>query len=309
MDEWIDTVARRLGSPIFTDGDEVRFNCWRRDCGSSGTLDSKYHLYVNPTSGKYFCQRCQRGGTLEYLAKALGVEAPGKSLLQWDRVINAFLYGEDNAEAKLDTSLAWPDEYVAIFPGTQAYNYLHSRGITDEMIQFYQIGFGTGFLKNRVIFPDVDKDDKLVYWVARDYAEDRPRAKYRNADAPREKQVFNLGRIERSKCRDRLVITEGPISAIIAGYDAVSTYGKYVTGEQIDKIAKFEASEYVIAGDGDALYDAISLATRLHRRGLNVKFVRMTGDEDPASIGSLEIKKRIDCAPRWSAMSSLEMMV
>lgn len=308
-DEWVEVLAKRLGPPIFTTRDEVRFNCWKQECGSTKTPDTKYHMYVNPIAGKYFCQRCQKGGSLEWLAKALGIEAPGESLLHWERVIQSFVFG-DKEPVKEVPEIQWPEEYNALFVGTKAYRYVQERGITEQMIDFYQIGFGTGFLKNRIIFPDTDKDGKLVYWVARTYAEDgKPRAKYRNADAPREKQVYNLGRLERDNMKDRVVICEGPISAIIAGYNAVATYGKYVTGEQIDRLARFKAAEYVIAGDGDGLYEATSLATRLYRRGLNVRFARFFGDEDPASVGPAVVQQRIESALTWNSTSVLEVLV
>ena len=305
-EEWVELLAKRLGPPIFTTGDEIRFNCFRNDCGVSGTKDSHYHLYVNIKEGKYFCQRCQRGGTLEYLCKVTGVPLPGQTLLSWNVVINSFLFPTRSEEVK-DAPLDWPSEYLPMVSGTKARAYLAERGITDSDIEFYQLGIGVGKLKNRVVFPDTDVDGNLVYWVARTYGNHK--AKYRNADAPRERQVFNLGRIERSKDKRRLVICEGPISAIIAGRNAVSTYGKYVTSQQISRIVAFKAEEYVVAGDGDAVYEAASLASRLFKKGCNVRFVRMQGSEDPADVGSSGMLGRIENALRWSSLSGLEVFV
>lgn len=304
MDSWTHIIAQRLGPPILTTSDEIRFNCWRPDCGN--TPDSKYHLYVNTSRGKYFCQRCRRGGSLESLAKALKLPAPSESLTVWQRVINSFLFGDKDLEED-DTYVPWPQEYEKMIPGTHAHRYLLSRGISDKKIATYQIGFGIGQLKNRIILPDIDEDGNLVYWVARTYSNHK--AKYKNATAPREKQIFNLGRIAQRGYRGRLVICEGPISAIVAGYDAVATYGKYVTGTQINRLATYGADEYVIAGDGDAVHEAVSLATRLYRRGLNVKFVRFSSDEDPASIGGLEIRRRIRNANKWHEFSAMEVLL
>ena len=65
MDELIKIISARLGSPILTCGDEIRFNCFRLDCGKRGVTDSSHHLYINPIKEKFFCQRCQKGSTLE----------------------------------------------------------------------------------------------------------------------------------------------------------------------------------------------------------------------------------------------------
>ena len=228
--------------------------------------------------------------------------------MMWDRIINEFLYGKKNGDDEYKSEyVSWPAEYERMLPGTQAYRYLQERDISDEKIDKYQIGFGTGKLKNRIIFPDFNKEGNLCYWVARTYGEHR--AKYKNATVPRERQVYNLGLLEARGARDRIVICEGPISAVVAGYDAVATYGKYVTGLQIDRLVRFEAEEYVIAVDGDAIPSAVSLAKRLWRRGLTVKFVRFAYHEDPASVGGLEMSRRIRTAMAWTGMSALEVLL
>lgn len=306
---WIGVVSQRLGAPVNTNGDEVRFNCWRPDCGASP--DTKHHLYLNPRKGKYFCQRCQRGGTLESLARALEISPPEDNLLSWDQAIRNYLWGE-SIEEEDQPSISWPQEYSPISPGFAAYTYLLERGVSNKKIEEYEIGFGVGSLKNRIIFPDVDERGRLVYWVARKYGKldgNKRAPKYTNADAPRKFQVYNLGRIRQKGWNRRLVICEGPISALVAGLDAVATYGKYVTKEQVAKLVACQAEEYVVALDGDAILQSTSLATRLYRKGLNVKFVRFSHDEDPASVGVREMRRRICQAFPWDGISSLKVMV
>jgi len=306
--EWVDILAKRLGTPLLTTRDEVRFNCWREDCGASGSLDTKHHLYVNPVEEKYFCHRCQRGGSLESLSKALGITPPGYSPSGWDKFVRSLLEKPSVSPiSELDpVPLEVPEEYVEMIPGTKAHSYLLSRGITDEMIRHYRIGLGLGFLRNRVVFLDVNSRDEVVYWVARDYSGSSRRPKYRNADAPRDNQVFNLGRLERDRYRGSLVVCEGPISAIAAGYNAVATYGKYVTKAQLSRLVNFRAEEYVIAGDGDGQKDANLLATRLSRKGARVRFVRMTGTDDPASVDKGELLQRLCEAPVWTPFTVLD---
>ena len=225
----------------------------------------------------------------------------------WERIVNGFLFGKPQEETEqLHVSL--PEDFVPIFPGTKAHEYLRSRGISDARIEYFRLGFGTEELKNRIIIPDYNRDGDVVYWVARTYG--KHKAKYKNATAPREFQVFNLGRLLASGTEiDRVVICEGTISAIVAGYDAVATYGKYVTGSQITILARAAAKEYVVAFDGDAPYEAASLATRLRRRGLYVSWVRFSRSEDPASVGALESRRRIRRAKEWNALSAVEIML
>lgn len=322
MDPLVEQFSSRLGSPIFTNSEEVRFNCYRKDCGGPGRPDTKHHLYLNPIKGKYFCQRCRRGGTVEYLAKSLGVQSPEKVLGVWDKLVNSFLFG-DSEEEKLSsaTYATIPRDYIEILPGTTAYNYLISRGIDDLTMQQYQLGFGTARLfeipreehplyagKNRVIFPDFNSDGTLCYWVARTYS-GLHKSKYKNATVPRDSQVFNLGRVQSRGYKGQLVICEGPISAIIAGENAVATYGVYVTGSQIDRLVAHAADEYVVAVDGDAVGEGVSLCSRLWKRGLNCKMVRFAPDEDPASVGRDEFQRRVNTAVVWNANAALEVLM
>src|SRR5690606_31573407 len=114
------------------------FNCWRADCGLSGTRDTKYHLYVNPVSGKYFCQRCQRGGSLEYLAKILGIATPYGTLSMWTTLMNEYLYGSQESTESVKEVVNWPEEYREVHQLSQAYQYLLSRGISDQRIRHYK---------------------------------------------------------------------------------------------------------------------------------------------------------------------------
>lgn len=145
MDGWTESISARLGTPVLTNGDEVRFNCWRNDCGSSS--DTKYHLYVNPRKGRYFCQRCQRGGTLDFLAKVLNLSPVENSLHAWDRIIQEYIWGSnEEIDSDGDASISWPSGYHPISKGFEAHKYLSSRGISDERISFYDLGFGGGKL-------------------------------------------------------------------------------------------------------------------------------------------------------------------
>lgn len=315
VDSWIEVLTPRLGTPVMTTGDEVRFNCIFKDCGDKP--DTKRHMYVNPVKGKFFCQRCRRGGSLDFLARNLGLESPEKSITMWESVIHGFLFGTESSE--VTEKVIEPLDTYPVIPGTEAYRYLKSRGISDKRIEYYDIKFGTRSLfgiegadranyigRGRVAFMDYDKSGELVYWVARTYSGHT--AKYKNAKAPREYQVFNLGRMQRDWIKERVVICEGPISAIIAGKDAVATYGKHVTGSQISKLISFDAGEYIIALDGDATAEAASLATRLYRRGCKAKMIKFSREEDPASVGSLEFRRRVNGAKVWSSDSAMEVL-
>jgi hypothetical protein len=84
---------------------------------------------------------------------------------------------------------------------------------------------------------------------------------------------------------NQIIITEGPISAIIAGRSAICTYGKYVSAYQIQMMNKLECGEFIVALDGDALEEGIALANTLYSLGKKVKYIMFEHGDDPASLG------------------------
>jgi DNA primase len=88
---------------------------------------------------------------------------------------------------------------------------------------------------------------------------------------------------------DSVVITEGAISAVMAGVDAVATYGKYVGPEQVEMLIKLQSVtdrpvKYLVALDGDALNFSQKLARSLYERGLETYLVNLPLEHDPASL-------------------------
>lgn len=318
MDPWIRQLSSKLGAPKQTTGDEVRFNCWRPNCGSDGSPDTKYHMYVNSKESYFFCQRCRKGGTLAFLAKVLKVDSPERALALWDELINEFVFGtkEITEQTKIDAKAALPLDFVPVIKGTRAAKYLLSRGIDQATAEYYGLGFGTARLSNipkenqglyagrgRIIFPDFDENGESLYWVARTFKDHY--AKYKNAKIDVGGKIYNLGRLKREGRYDRIIICEGAISAIAAGRDAVATYGKTVTKEQVETLVDFGADVYYIAIDGDAKDKAVRLANKLFRRNLDVRFVHFSYEEDPAYIGFESIQGRIKEATVWDEFSEV----
>jgi len=301
----IELISRRLGKPDLTSSDEVRFNCFTSNCGAlNREADTGKHLYVNPKKERYFCHRCQKGGTLQYLSKILDLPAVEDEVTLWTKVINEFLYGITVTSKKVE-KLLLPSDFEPIISGTKAYKYLISRGITQEQVEYYNIGFGTKALKNRIIFPDYDKNGELIYWVARTYG--KHKAKYKNAKVSRVSKVYNIGRWLFSSY-EQVIICEGPISAIITGYDAIACYGKYISPSQIELISSLPCKEFIVALDGDATVESIRLGTCLARKGLNVRIVKFLYDEDPALIGYDNMRKRINDALPYDLFSLVEVL-
>jgi len=264
-----------------------------------GQPDKNYHLYVNPTRylygirGWFYCHRCKAKGPLHRLLN--NSDTSNHAVSEWSSFVLK-LRGAFKKEKEPKPSVSLPKDYVEMIQGTQAYEYLQKRAITDAQIEFYKIGFGVKDIRQlekedrpnyagsgRIIFPDYDDDGDCVYWVARTYKGHK--VKYKNpAKSNARDKIFNLSKASRYQT---CVIAEGVISAIACGYNGIATYGKEVTQQQIDMLVSVSFDHYHIAHDGDARKESLHLAERLSCRGCDVSLVCFSRDEDPASVSNM----------------------
>jgi hypothetical protein len=320
---WIDGIggihvgnlSEKLGPPKNTASDQLRYNCYNPNCGGKGP-DTKYHLYVDPVKGVWFCHRCQRGGNLETLLRNLGVDVDDVPVSKFNQE-SFFDFPSMKSRPNVIRPVQMPEDYTEIRRGMEAYAYLQQRGIGEAEIERYRIGFGTQNMRKvdrdqqyrfagwgRIIFPDYNMLRKLIYWVARTYKGHK--IKYRNAQVPSRDIIYNFARTQREGY-DQAIICEGPISAIRAGKNGIATYGKYVTAGQRELLARASFGEYVIAFDGDARKDTVKLAKFLAERGKSVRVVYFAFDEDPASVD--DFSERVKNARIWDPYEDLVFLL
>jgi len=319
-----------LLKPILGEGadsglDELSFDCpfcLKR----KGTSDTGKHLYVNPSrvlhdsTGWYYCHRCKATGPISRLLKN---SKSVKSATKWEEFLLS-LRSQTKVETKPLVTVSLPEDYTPILKGTEAYKYLISRSINDEIISEYKIGFGSKNLRNlnkiersryagsgRIIFPDFDSLGNVVYWVARTYKGHK--VKYKNPFVDSRDKLFNL--VRASEYED-VIITEGVISAIVAGRNAVATYGKEVTTTQVSMLSDLKFDKYYVALDGDTLKkdpwsklppSSVRLCELLLRRGCDVRIVELPFNDDPASVK--DFGSYIKSASKYDFATSLRLIM
>ncbi len=254
---------------------------------------------VYPDSQSFYCFGCGAGGdiisfvmraeNLEYveavrfLAKRVGVQVPDD--------------GDDEASLIKSKILQINKETAKFFHqclkqpfGKDAYNYFKDRGLSDQIITSYGLGFAPnswdslykhlkakGFsdyemysaavvakgksnhyydqFRNRVIFPIIDLRGNVIAFGGRVLDDSKP--KYLNsADTPVFKKSRNLFSLNfaKSATTDKLILAEGYMDVIAiyaAGFkNVVATLGTALTEEQARLMSKY-AKEIVIAYDSD----------------------------------------------------------
>ena len=164
--------------------------------------------------------------------------------------------------------------------GKHALAYLKSRGITEEDIIKYNIGYCTsGTYKNMVIIPSYNSEGQLNYFTGRSFEKD-PYTKYKNPEISRD-IIPNEHLINWSL---PLVICEGMFDAIAIKRNAIPLLGKNIQSELRKKIVTSTIKKIYIALDTDAMKQAIRFAEEFLNEGKEVYLIDLKG-KDPSEIG------------------------
>lgn len=260
---------------------ELRFNCpFCRENGDTHNDHKMYIRYDKLKPGVFWCHRCESKGRV-----ALNDLIISGSVTDAYDLLNKYLSSDivnDEEES----------EYY-IIPKTKPsnnsmpYEYLKSRGITDEDIEYYNIRVGE--LDNKQFYGRIVIPNKVFskrwtdMYIARTFLGDKIR--YKNPSSSKSHSlVFNLHNIE-DNC-DRIIINEGVINSIIAGRDSVATFGKYVSSDQLKLILSKNPKKVYVSLDTDAKDIAIELCERIRKiSNCKVYLVELPDNKDASDLG------------------------
>ena len=267
--------------------------------------DTHYHLYINldlvinEEKGWFNCYRCSVTGPIRFLLGDKHKVDNTTNLKNWKQVVNQKLIGVQKEEIR-PKKADLPLDYDTLFIGSMAHQYLLSRGLVNADINFYQIGCGSKDLRGmeksdrqsyagsgRIIFPDFDEEGNCIFWVARSYVGHQ--IKYKNCSASARDKIYNYSYVVNN--HKTIIITEGPISAIMAARNAVGIYGKGITEEQIRILLNGKFDHYIFALDGDLKARNYFFLNRF--MGCKCSRVELKGKEDPASIDDFTERVRL----------------
>ena len=138
--------------------------CLFNHCDEDSRKDEG-HLYFNATTGQYQCKKCGEQGNIVTLAKFLGDSikniAITDSVLTEPATVSAL---KDKPVIKLDPTQV--GQYHQALP-ERIREYLNNRGIPDDIINDFQLGWGKFFGKNWITFPVNNKDGECQYFKLR----------------------------------------------------------------------------------------------------------------------------------------------
>jgi DNA primase len=164
----------------------------------------------------------------------------------------------------------------------QALNYLKNRGITDEMIEKFGIGFcDKGDHAGRIIIPSYSTNGELNYYIARSW-NPMSRAKYKNPEAEKDKIIFWENLIDWNK---DIYLVEGAFDGLFLD-NPIPMLGKHMSELLFDTIYQKAKGNVIICLDGDAWSNAVKLYHELNGGELyqKIKILKLPMDQDVCDL-------------------------
>lgn len=270
------------------DTGQVAFDC--PACSAEKGMpngDGKGNLEINYEMNKFKCWSCYETNHMYgSVFKLLKRYATAKMLRDYLLIKPDADYFSDREKEYLQVTLpkgykklseCSPHEYKA----SEALYYLKSRGITDEIIKEYDIGYTTeGEFFDRIIIPSYDLEGELNYFIARWFPKKYNKLKYVNPLAEKQIVIFNEGRINFDST---IYLVEGVTDHIVTP-NSIPLLGKVISDALIDLLQYNAKGDIVIVLDDDAWKDAKFLYNQLNFGDLQgrVKIVESPNGYDPS---------------------------
>ena len=259
---------------------QISVNCPYCDDGNN-----KGNLEINIYEHVYKCWSCsETNGTHGPLGKLIDIFGTKRQRKTYD----LFKPEELKQKEAWVKKLTLPKEFVSFkdinplhIPHKEALKYIKSRGITNEMIEKYNIGFACeGEYMGRVIVPSYDMNDELNYFVSRAWF--KTKNKYKNPEAPKETIIFNEKLIDWTK---PIYLCEGVFDGFFTP-NPVILLGKVLHDLLFETIYTKAESDVIICLDEDAWENAKKLYNTLNGGKLRsrVKIIKLPKDKDVAEV-------------------------
>ena len=269
---------------------QISFDC--PVCAAEKGLegDGKGNLEVNYFRGVYKCWACsETHGTQGPLGKLIELFGTKNQRKIYDLIRPQ----EEGTREKPKIRLRLPEGYtkfkdsnIRFIPHREAITYLYSRGITDEMIEKYDIGYTVkGEYAYRVIIPSYDLEDNLNYFVSRAWVPNK--MKYKNPSVPKDEIIFNESRIN---WEENVYLCEGVFDAFFLP-NPIPMLGKMLSNNLFEKLYDRAKGEIHICLDGDAWDNSLRLYHNLNGGKFynKVKILKLPKDKDVCDLkGDIE---------------------
>lgn len=272
------------------DTGQISFDC--PACSEDKAMpegDGKGNLEINYNLGKFRCWACQDVNNMHGpVMKLLKRYASPKNIR--DYLLVKPDADEVHDKEHKDVVVTLPEGYKKLsectsmdYKSDMAKRYLYERGITDEIIKEFSIGYTIrGKYHHRIIIPSYDIDGKLNYFIARWFSREKTKLKYINPEAEKQEIIFNEGKLNLDAT---IYLVEGTTDHIVTP-NSIPLLGKYISPKLLELLHDHAMGYIVIVLDDDAWEDAKNLYRQLNFGNLRnrIKIVRCPEGYDPSKI-------------------------
>ena len=247
--------------------------------------DGKGNLEINYFRHVYKCWACSdTNGTQGPLGRLFDQFGTKKQ----KKVYNLIKPEEQKQLEKRAPKLRLPEGFMTFeesnsrfIPHIEAMRYLTSRGITEEIIKKYKIGYTVqGNFAYRIIVPSFDSSGELNYFIARAWT---PRKmKYKNPTAEKDQIIFNEHLIDWEK---DVYLVEGVFDGFFLE-NSIPMLGKKISSLLFETLYNKAKSNIIICTDGDAWQDGMKIYHELNGGELynKIKIVKLPKDKDVCDL-------------------------
>jgi DNA primase len=284
----VELLTEFLGDPHqhYESKGQISFDC--PACAEEKGLDGgdgKGNLEINYGKHVYKCWACSETyGTHGPLGKLFDQYASKSQKKVYNLIKPEELKQEDIKRPKLrlpEGFTTFKDSNPRFIPHIEAYKYLQSRGINDEIIDKYKIGYTVnGDFAYRIIVPSYNKEGALNYFVARAWVPKK--MKYKNPAIPKDEIIFNEGLINWEK---DVYLCEGAFDSFFLE-NSIVMLGKKMSKLLFETLYTNANGNIIICCDGDAFNDGMRVYHELNGGRLynKIKIVKLPVDKDVCDL-------------------------
>jgi DNA primase len=293
VDLLVELLTDVLGRPHqhYESKGQISFDC--PACAAEKGLedgDGKGNLEINYGKHVYKCWACgELYGTHGPLGKLFDKYGTKKQKKVYDLIKPEELKQEDIKRPRLrlpEGYTQFKDSNPRFIPHIEAYKYLTSRGITDEIIDRFKIGYtAVGDYAYRIVVPSYNTENTLNYFVARAWVPKK--MKYKNPPVPKDEIIFNENAIDWKK---DVYLCEGVFDSFFLS-NPIVMLGKKMSKLLFETLYNKAEANIIICTDGDAWTDGLKLYHELNGGRLynKIKIIKLPNDKDVCDLrGQIE---------------------
>ena len=291
------------------DGVNININC--PFCSSSNK--SKRKMVIHLEKCFYHCWICgKKGNNVKYIFTKISKQAANNCENIFKMYDKKFSLFDSDVEEEIDP-VSLPEGFRFFLedfnlknPNTRdVFAYAKSRGINKHKLCMLRAGYSTSFSMSRfLILPSYDNEGNLNYFVSRNIDADTTNSfKYRNANRPKSKIIFNEINID---WNIPLTLVEGPLDLLKTNDNATCLLGSALTEDMLlfKKIVSNKA-DVKLALDSDVYFKTLNIANLLSQYDINVDILDTRGDSDVGDMTHEKFNNILSSSKKFNENDSL----